>query len=471
LKKVIINILLFSIILSQNNNILVKIKDKVITKNDFIKRAEYTIRPAYCSSDNNIHKKIILNSLIAEKLMAIEIEPFISDENLSNDFLIGIKEQKMREVMLDEKVYKSIIIEDQIVQKHFSYSTRTYNLNFLSLYNDSLSIKILNQIQNGKSFDEICFDYLKLEEIPKREVGYFDDIEPPIHDALFNRELNKNEILEPIYLNNNSILILQVEGWASAPLITEEDRLGQIDAIKETLYLKEYNKAFKKYVAQLMKGLNLSFFEEPFYKLADKHYADLKVKDKTTNIDKKNTDLNPDEPFLTINDKAYTVEDINRMISKHPLTYRKDNIPEPEFYLQFKYALVDLIRDEKLNEESYVNEFDKHLDVIKEYEMFKDASLSILHLKAFLKDRNFNIDDYNENYLSIIDSDLNHYIDSLKQKYSNEILININLLDSIKLTHIDLYAYKKGVPYPFVVPSFPILTNKHTIDFGQKFNF
>ena len=471
MKKVIINILLFSIILSQNNNILVKIKDKVITKNDFIKRAEYTIRPAYCSSDNNIHKKIILNSLIAEKLMAIEIEPFISDENLSNDFLIGIKEQKMREVMLDEKVYKSIIIEDQIVQKHFSYSTRTYNLNFLSLYNDSLSIKILNQIQNGKSFDEICFDYLKLEEIPKREVGYFDDIEPPIHDALFNRELNKNEILEPIYLNNNSILILQVEGWASAPLITEEDRLGQIDAIKETLYLKEYNKAFKKYVAQLMKGLNLSFFEEPFYKLADKHYADLKVKDKTTNIDKKNTDLNPDEPFLTINDKAYTVEDINRMISKHPLTYRKDNIPEPEFYLQFKYALVDLIRDEKLNEESYVNEFDKHLDVIKEYEMFKDASLSILHLKAFLKDRNFNIDDYNENYLSIIDSDLNHYIDSLKQKYSNEILININLLDSIKLTHIDLYAYKKGVPYPFVVPSFPILTNKHTIDFGQKFNF
>ena len=70
-----------------------------------------------------------------------------------------------------------------------------------------------------------------------------------------------------------------------------------------------------------------------------------------------------------------------------------------------------------------------------------------------------------------MDSDLNSYIDSLKQKYSNEILINTDLLDSIKLTRIDLYAYKKGVPYPFVVPSFPILTNKHTIDFGQKASF
>ena len=51
---------------------LVLINNKVITKNDFLRRAEYTIRPTYCNSDNNVDKKIILNSLIAEKLYAIE---------------------------------------------------------------------------------------------------------------------------------------------------------------------------------------------------------------------------------------------------------------------------------------------------------------------------------------------------------------------------------------------------------------
>ena len=147
MKKIILNLIFFSIVLSENNNILVKVKDRVITKNDFIKRAEYTIRPAYCNSDNTIHKKIILNSLIAEKLMAIEIEPFMTDENLANDFLIGIKEQKMREVMLDDKVYQSIVIEDEVVQRHVLYSTKTYDLNFLSLYNDSLSVNVLNLIQ------------------------------------------------------------------------------------------------------------------------------------------------------------------------------------------------------------------------------------------------------------------------------------------------------------------------------------
>ena len=66
-------------------NTLIRIDNKEITKNDFIKRAEYTIRPSYCKSNNNIHKKIILNSIIAEKLMSLEIE-----ENLlkNQDFLL-----------------------------------------------------------------------------------------------------------------------------------------------------------------------------------------------------------------------------------------------------------------------------------------------------------------------------------------------------------------------------------------------
>ena len=56
-----------------NNSILVQIDDFIILKNEFIQRAEYVLRPDYCSYNNNIHKQIILNSLIAEKLLAIMI--------------------------------------------------------------------------------------------------------------------------------------------------------------------------------------------------------------------------------------------------------------------------------------------------------------------------------------------------------------------------------------------------------------
>ena len=42
------------------------------------------------------------------------------------------------------------------------------------------------------------------------------------------------------------------------------------------------------------------------------------------------------------------------------------------------------------------------------------------------------------------------------------------LFISGEMTSIDLYAYKQGVPYTSIVPAFPILTNKHTIDYGNQ---
>jgi len=55
-------------------NVLAKVGSRTITLQDFIRRAEYSIRPLYCRQANYIHKKIILNSLIAEKLFALEAE-------------------------------------------------------------------------------------------------------------------------------------------------------------------------------------------------------------------------------------------------------------------------------------------------------------------------------------------------------------------------------------------------------------
>ena len=68
-KKLFIILIIKSFLLGIDSDILVEINDRVITKNDFIIRSEYTIRPSYCKSNNQIHKKIILNSLIAEKLL------------------------------------------------------------------------------------------------------------------------------------------------------------------------------------------------------------------------------------------------------------------------------------------------------------------------------------------------------------------------------------------------------------------
>ena len=52
-------------------DVLAIVDKKIITVNDFIKRAEYNVRPVYCSGNSYNDKKIILNSLIAEKIRVL----------------------------------------------------------------------------------------------------------------------------------------------------------------------------------------------------------------------------------------------------------------------------------------------------------------------------------------------------------------------------------------------------------------
>ena len=89
-------------------DILAKVGDRFITSKDFLQRAEYTIRPEYCKGNYYIHKKIILNNLIAEKLLALEIES--SNMNAINEgaaaFIKGRKEQSMRQLLYYKQGYQ-----------------------------------------------------------------------------------------------------------------------------------------------------------------------------------------------------------------------------------------------------------------------------------------------------------------------------------------------------------------------------
>ena len=126
------------------------------------------------------------------------------------------------------------------------------------------------------------------------------------------------------------------------------------------------------------------------------------------------------------------------------------------------------MKDEKINEIAYENKYNLHPDVIKEVEIFKDASMCLLHLQSFLSSNNISIEDFNNNKDIIIENLLEKHIHSLQEEYSKDIMIDFNVFDDIRLTHIDLYAYKKGVPYPSLVPLFPVITKNYIIDYGNK---
>ena len=79
-KKIIFKITIlfaFSFLFSNEydlNEVLAKVGEKEITVSDFLKRSEYSPRPLYCKGNTNLDKRIILNSLIGEKLFSIDID-------------------------------------------------------------------------------------------------------------------------------------------------------------------------------------------------------------------------------------------------------------------------------------------------------------------------------------------------------------------------------------------------------------
>ncbi len=119
---------------SAQKNILAQVGYKIITVNDFIKRCEYVPRPVYCKGDNYIHKKIALNSLVAEKLLAIEFEKLNYTITESQKFLIqGQKEQAMRQLMLKRFGYDKVKIDTNHIVKLSKLSKREYQMRFISL--------------------------------------------------------------------------------------------------------------------------------------------------------------------------------------------------------------------------------------------------------------------------------------------------------------------------------------------------
>ena len=64
----------------------------------------------------------------------------------------------------------------------------------------------------------------------------------------------------------------------------------------------------------------------------------------------------------------------------------------------------------------------------------------------------------------------NGMIDSLQNKYSNIIKINTDIFEKIEITSTDMLVPERGLPYPFIVPSFPIITTDDKLDYGSKMN-
>ncbi len=468
--------------------VIARVGDREITLSEFIRRAEYTIRPTYAKGDQYIHKKIILNSLVAEKLLAFEAgtdnELYKSPE--FQNYIQGRKEQAMRKWLYLKEGFDKVKLEDAQIRNAYRWAGREYKIAYFSLPSAALADSAKKLLQKpDMTFEEVCRRITGESEPPTREVKWDREGNDAVIDALYSDTLRVGQVVGPIRVDDHFYTAIKILGWNESIAITDEQIKLRLHDVKERLARREAEKIYGDFVLKVMKGKKVQFDEKTFYRLVDIvkpfYVVSPEEKEKLFNAkfwgdDKPTADpqLNEDlfeeiklQPLLTIDGQVWTVERLRDEMSRHPLIFRNRRLNDRNFHEQFKLAVVDLIRDKYLTREAYKRKYDRVPEVVQQTHMWQDHALALWQQQQYLRKAGCPYNFYKD-YMKILDEYMNAYVDSLQTKYNNQIELDMDMLADVKLTRIDMFVLEKNVPYPIMVPSFPVVTTDHRIDYGRN---
>jgi hypothetical protein len=289
----------------------------------------------------------------------------------------------------------------------------------------------------------------------------------------------------PINISDTTNLFINIKGWNDRVVFTEKDISERWHDVKEKVMRDKADSIYDDFVLQVMADKKITFNVDvfnkvvkllaPFYLNMKKNSEDdfLKLaynnKIEIPELQQSSDDYNEikDEILFSINEETgseeWSVAGFKKLFDKHPLVFRKDDAGN-KFAGRLKLAIVDLVRDKYLTDVAYQRGYDKDKIVVNYEQSWLDAGVAFYKKQEYLK----NFDLAGKNEIEIIEGYLNPYIEKLLKKYSDQIEINVEEFEKIKLTRTDMYVIQLQVPYPVYVPAFPQLTSYNRLDYGKK---
>ena len=467
--------------------VLAKVGDRIISLDEFIKRAEYTIRPPYAKGNHYLHKKIILNSLLAEKMLALEAgeENELTQNPAFQSYIKGRKEQAMRKWLFRKEGVEKVTISDEELVNANRWVGRQYNVAYFTLRNKDAADSARALLNDPNyTFEQVYHHIGGKGALPTHEITWQREGNDAVIEAIYSDTLRVGQIVGPVRAQDDVYTVMKVLGWTESVALSDEQIRLRWNDVKERAVHTKAEKLYADFALKVMKGKKVEFSQDTFFKVAEivKPFYIKTSEEKQAAINAKfwneetpqaspeqmtvNFEDLKDQPFLTIDGDTWTVERLRDELNKHPLVFRKKKITNQNFPREFELAIVDLIRDNYLTEVAYKRGYDK-VNIVEQYtNMWRDQVLALWQQRNYLRSQNCTLN-FSKDYLKVIDEFLNPYIDSLQTKYSEHIAVNMDILDEVELSRIDMFVLEKNVPYPIAVPNFPMLTTDNRIDYGR----
>ncbi len=463
----------------KDQTVLARIGGRDITVKEFQYRSEFTIRPKYISKRGTELNRILLDNLIAEKILAIEAGDTcaLTRNKQFNSYIRGIQEQSMREELFFEAAYNKVRIDTQEVKSLYRFAGREYRVAFYSIMKDELARDISERIATDPQGAGAVFDGISGgRKPPEKQVSWKDPSSAPIFEALFTHPVRKDTVIGPLRLDKNLYVMMKVLDWKDEIAFGSDDAVKRWNDVIEKIRKRDSNALWNQMLMRLIGGKTIQFNAPVFKKLSDLSYelfvasGDSQTKDILGDFLKKKADASQldaigneeallKSPFFTFDGKTWTVEDFKNELAVHPLVYRTKNFTRKTFPREFKNAVADLVRDHTLTREAYRNKLQKKESVRRNAVTWRDAMIASWKRDAMLNTlaREHHIEGQTDALTRVYTAAM----DSLMKAYSGRIWIDEKELEKIQLTNTDLIVYKPGVPYPMAVPNFQAYIFRH----------
>ncbi len=454
--------------------VLARVEDRVITVKDFKERSELTVRPPYVSGQVSKQKGVILNTLIAEKLLALEgtKDSVLVNNSSFRNYLAGVKEQTMRSRLVNVELEEELKITKAEKTEAYKQALKKIHVAYI-FSNKKEEIDQLKEKIDQADFDSVEKIVNAAKKPHLKEVLWGDNLQS-IENALFNETALVGSVIGPVK-TRVGYYIFKIKEIRREVILGQGSTDTKIRKIESVLFDRKWRKATANYVYNLMKDKDIKLDEKGFNVLLEYYKPfytenELEKPDSTESEERvldalKDLQNNLDTPLLTIDDESWTIKKFVDETNRRPLMFHSNKMNESEFPEYLKLAIKDLLTDKYLTDRAYENGIDKDPLVKREENIWHDYLLATGKRALLLKQLGYSrkTDDNTFEVLNLLRPQLNQ----IAKKYDIE--INENEFAKVSLTDLQWMAVREGVPYKEVVPKLPVITNDERVDyFAQK---
>lgn len=441
IQSLFLSLVIITASIAQNNTpVVANVGSSSISVNDF--KSRYELMPHLSENRNpDSLKKEFLYSLIGEKLWALDaLAKGYDTLEYFRDSYKPLQKMYLKDALFQSEIKSKVKISPDEIAKGIFRSRITLKCSIFPFQDSTAAYKLYSAVQKSKNIDSV-FSANKLNTENTQEITYGKLDEPQLEDMVYS--LKPGEMSKPVKSKGNWFIFLLKDKNVS----TAQNDEALNSRVTALLQEKKSREIGMPYLRSLFSGIKSEVNRALFDTLISS------VEREISNRPADDYEKEQGVVYLNDNSVAEMMKEFSSILSTSLFNYNNNPVSLKDFLFYLKFDIMKLTKtsrndigfnlkrkiDAYIEQDILVSEavnkgLDKHDDLLKELNSWKESYLSQMLRNDFLKSASVSDDEVYQYYLSKLNK-----IDTVAQVNFLEILT-----DKLEVIELVLNELNKG---------------------------